>query len=186
MIEMKRRSRSVGGLLGLLAAAMLLSACIQRNVDLSFETIDKGLVPRGVSQGEEIVSSKRYEEKEPKLVVIATIDEVPSLSPYVFPLARPELDNTDLRAYFVIAVFQGWKPILDYEARIERIVYRDRTVRVFAEFVEPVEGQMMHPAASSPYHVVRVEKPAQLAGREVRFILVANGQEIASETRQLP
>lgn len=175
---MKRGLKSMGSLLSLLVMVMLLSACVQRQVELSFETIEKEV---GTKLGVE-----RYEEKEPKLVIVATFDEISSLSPNISPDARPELNNTDFDAYFVIAVFQGWKAVYDYEVRIERIAYLDETVKVFADFVEPTEGQMLHLAASSPYHVVRVEKPQNLAGKEVQFILVANGQEIASEIHRLP
>ena len=170
---MKRCLKSVPSLTILLVVVMLFSACVQQEVDLLFETIEEEKL--GV-----------YEAKEPKLVVVATLDEAPLLSPNLFPEARHELSNTDFGAYFVIAVFQGWKPVLDYEVRIERIAYLGETIKVFAEFVEPAEGQMLHPVESSPHHVVRVEKPQDLAGKEVRFILVASGQEIASEMHRLP
>lgn len=183
---MKRYLKSTGNLLRLLMVAMLLSTCALQEMELSFETIEKEVVPRGVLQGTEVVTAEGYEEKEPKLIVVTTLDEVPSLNPNLSPDARPKLSNTDFDAYFVIAVFQGWKAVLDYEVRIERITYLDETVKVFAKFVEPAEGQMLHPAASSPYHVVRVEKPQELAGKEVRFILVANDQEVASEMHRLP
>ncbi len=168
----------MGSLLSLLIVVMLLNACVRQQVELSFETIEKEV---GTKLGVE-----RYEEEEPKLVIVATSNEIPSLSPNISPEARPELSNTNFDAYFVVAVFQGWKAVYDYEVRIERIAYLDETVKVFAEFIEPTEGQMLHPAESSPYHVVRVEKPQELASKEIRFILVANGQEVASEVHRLP
>ena len=182
---MKRLSKSIGSLLSLLVMAMLFSACVQRQVELSFETIEKEVIPRGVLQGTEVVTAEWYEEKEPKLIIVTALDEVPSLNPNLSPDARPKLSDTDFDSYFVIAVFQGWKAVLDYEVRIERITYLDETVKVFARFVEPAEGQMLHLAASSPYHVARVEKPQKLAGKEVRFILVANDREVVSEVHRL-
>jgi hypothetical protein len=175
---MRRCLKSTPGLLNPLIVVMLFSACIRQEVDLSFETIEKEV---GTKLGVE-----RYEEKEPKLVIVSTFDDIPSLSPNISPEAQPELNNTDFGEYFLIAVFQGWKAVYDYEVSIERIAYLGETVKVFAEFVEPTEGQMLHPAVSSPYHVVRVEKPQELAGKEVRFILIANGQEVTSEMHRLP
>jgi len=175
---MKSLWKLIGSLLILMVVAMLLSTCVQQEAELSFETIEKEVGTR--------LGAQRYEAKEPKLVIIATLDEVSSLSPSLSPEARPELSNIDFSSYFVIAVFQGLKAVYDYEVCIDRITYLDETVKVFTKFVEPTEGQMLHPAQSSPYHVVRVEKPQNLAGKEVQFMLVANGREVASEMRRLP
>ena len=60
----------------------------------------------------------------------------------------------------------------------------DKAVKVYARFEEP--GNLVHPMESSPYHVVRVEKPQEFTDEEVQFILVANGKKIVEELHQVP
>ncbi len=175
---MKRWSSLVRGLLSLVIAIVLLSACAQREVELPFETIEMSKLPHA--------GGERYVVEQPKLVIVATSDEVSSLSPSLSPETGPELSNTDYSSHFVIAVFQGLKRVYDYEARIERITYVDDTVKVYTQFVEPTEGQPQHLIESSPYHIVRVRKPRELTGKQLRFMLVANGQEVLSENHPVP
>lgn len=113
-------------------AVVLPSACAQREVELSFETIEMSKLPHA--------GGERYVEERPKLIIVATSDEVSSLSPSLSPEVRPELTNTDYNTHFIVAVFQGLKRVYDYEARIERITYLDDTVKVYTQFVEPTAG----------------------------------------------
>lgn len=167
-------------LIGLvLVVAYLLGGCTRQEVELRFTTIEK-------ESSTKASVLQRYTETQPSLIVISSSDEIPSLSPYLSSDARSELSSIDFGHSFVVAVFQGLKGALEYEARIEHIVYQGETVKILTQFVEPTPGQIGHAAETSPYHVVTVEKPQNLAGRELRFVLIANGQEVLSENHQLP
>ena len=177
---MKSYLKSTFRLLSLLVATTLFSACILQQAELPIETIEKEW--RGILAGAE-----PYWEEEPKMVIVASSDEISLLNPYISPQARPDLSNTDFGAYFIVAVFQGRKRsgAGDYEVNIERIVHSGDTVKVYARFKDRT-GQFENLAESSPYHVVRVTKPAELAGKEVQFILIANDQEIVKEMHRFP
>ncbi len=145
--------------------------------DLPFDTIEKEM---GIRLGAE-----PYEAEDPLLIVVSAREQVSALKPSLSPEAQSELSSTKFGDYFVVAVFQGRKPTFDYGVDIQRVVLQDETIKVFAEFVEPTEGQMLHLADSSPYHAVRVERCQGLADREIQFILIANGRETASSVHRL-
>ena len=118
------------------------------------------------------------------MFVVTSPDEIVVIDSYMPPQIRPEINNTDFGAYFIIAVFQGLKRSFNYEVTIERIVQSDNSIKVYVRFEEP--GDLVNPMMSSPYHVVRVEKPPEIDGKEVQFILVANGKDIIKETHRFP
>jgi hypothetical protein len=174
---MKTFSRLVISLI-FITVAILLNACVAQEVSLPFTTVEKEVGTRAGAQ--------RYEDKQPNLMIVATADEISSLIPYLAPEFRSVLAGTDFDRYFVIAVFQGLKPTYDYEVQIDRVAYSDKNVRIFSQFLEPTKGQMVHPVQSSPYHVVKVEKPHALAGSEVEFTLVVADDKILTVARRLP
>lgn len=178
---MKGYSKSISVLLCLLFVTILFSACVLQQTTLSFETIDRQIMP--VIKEEFLPSEvEMYWEEEPKMVVIASPDKISLLNPYISPHTRPDLNNTDFDNYFIIAVFQGMKRAGagDYDVTIERIVHSGDTIKVYARF-EDRTGQFENLMVSSPYHVVRVEKPSGFAVEEAQFILIANGQEVVKE-----
>jgi len=60
----------------------------------------------------------------------------------------------------VVVVFQGRKGSSDYEVDVERIMWDENTnVVIRAKFKKPQEGQEVFNITTSPYHIVRVEKP---------------------------
>ena len=118
-----------------------------------------------------------YESEEPRLVVIRSAAEAGAIQGWVSPEALTAVEQTDYQRQLVVAVFQGWKPVYDYEVQVEQVALRDRTVVVEASFLGPPTAAQ-HPAESSPYQVIRISKDNLDDG--TAFILKANGQEIGS------
>jgi hypothetical protein len=174
---MNTLSRLVIGLFFIMMV-ILLSACVPQEISLPFQTVEKEVGTRAGAQ--------RYEDKQPDLMIVATADEISSLLPYLAPESRSVLTDTDFDRYFVVTVFQGLKPTYDYAVQIDRVAYSDKNVKIFSQFLEPSKGQMVHPAQSSPYHVVKVEKPHALTGKEVEFTLVVADDKVLTVTHHLP
>ena len=174
---MKRYSKLVCTLLSLIVIAMLLSACVQKEIELEFYTIEQAKV---IQPG-----MRMYEEQEPALVVIASREEIGDLDNYVSPEGRDVIARLNFSTYLVIAVFHGMSTY-DYDIRIKRVTYQDAVVKIYAEFIEPHKGQVLHPTAASPYQIIAVEKPEPLAGKEVHFVLIANEKRVTSVTHRIP
>lgn len=174
---MKNFSRSISSLLRLLIMVMLLGACAQQEIELAFYTIEQAKV---IQPGMQM-----YEAREPALMVAASKEEISDLDNYISPEGRETIAQLDFSTRLVIVAFHGMSTY-DYDLRVKRLTYRGAVVKVYAEFIEPHKGQMLHPTAASPYQMIAVEKPESLAGKELSFVLIANDREVASVVHCLP
>jgi len=150
----------------------MLSACQMKETELPFETIER----------QEI---SNYQNKEPGLVVITKQAEVNNLDDWVVQEVRSRLQTIDYNAYIVIAVFQGWKPTTRYGVQIKRIVRKENAISIHALFLEPKPGEPTGDLATSPYHLVRVQKIGTW-GQTATFNLVVNDVIIASSSHYVP
>jgi len=166
------------GLLFLLILLPLfeLSACKFQQNDLPFETI---------AQDDWGNSGHAYEAQEPALAVIAQPAEVADLDGWITSDAQTQLQTLDYDAYFALIVFQGWKPSTGYSVQVNRITREENTVRVYAQFQEPKPDEAKADEATSPYHLVQVQKVGTW-GEDVTFNLVVNGTAIVSASRNIP
>jgi hypothetical protein len=143
-----------------------------KEAELPFETLER----------QEI---SNYQNKEPSLVVITKPTEVNNLDDWVVQEVRTRLQTTDYNAYIVIAVFQGWKPTTRYGVQIERITRKGKVVNIYALFSEPKPGEPTGDLATSPYHLVRVQKIGAW-GQTTTFNLVVNDVIIISSSHYVP
>lgn len=159
---------------------IMLSGCQEeKEVDLSFETIERS--ERG--EGKEL-----YSIPEPKLVVVAAPGEISALADNVSPDALVHLQNLDFDQYFAIAVFQGWRselPTPQSGVEVQRIGRKESTITLYAQFYEPIEGYERKPIVISPYHLVKVQRGKEVQG-EVEFILNVDGTAVSRQTHRLP
>jgi hypothetical protein len=71
--------------------------------------------------------------------------------------ALQQLEATDLEQYFALAVFRGRKPMGGYSVTIRRVARRGERLVVYAELSESPPNFPKPTAASSPYHLVKVQ-----------------------------
>ena len=142
---MKRFSKLVCTLLSSLVIAVLLSACAQKEIELAFHTIEQAKV---IQPG-----MRMYEAQEPDLIVVTSREEIRDLDNYVSPEGRDIIARLDFSTYLVIAAFHGMSTY-DYDIRIKRVTYQGAVVKIYAEFIEPHKGQVLHPTAASPYQII--------------------------------
>ncbi len=152
-----------------------LVACRPQEITLSFETIEIGKIPPAPS---------RYDGKEPKLVIISSVDEIAALGNTVSPEAEAALRQLDFGRYFAVAAYQGWKPWARYGVEIKQLVYQDNAVMIYAHFSEPQPGTQLPAVETSPYHQVKVQKEGLTGKKE--FILNADGTTVDQQTHTLP
>lgn len=153
-----------------------LSACQPKEINLPFETIEQ----RDASGTGQI-----YKDKQPGLIVITTLEKVANLDALVTSEAQARLQSLNYDAYFVIAVFQGWKPTDGYGIQIERITHLGDKVTVFIRLQEPPPDRKKNDIVTSPYHLVQVQKVGTWA-RDVTFNAILNGTVIASVSHTIP
>ena len=149
-----------------------LSACQPKEINLPFETIER----------QELSG---YRDKEPALIVIAKPEEIASLDALVSHEIQSRLQTLDYDAQLVVVIFQGWKPTTRYGAQIDRVTRRDSEVTVYAEFSEPKSNEPTGDLATSPYHMVRVQK-MRVWGQQINFNLVADGVIVAYLSHYVP
>jgi hypothetical protein len=85
----------------LVVGLALLMSCHPQETDLSFETIERADSPGG---------GECYEDKKPRLVIIANATELDTLENTVSLDVQSQLRALNFDQYFAIAVFQGWRP----------------------------------------------------------------------------
>jgi hypothetical protein len=145
-------------------ATAVLGGC-RREVDLSFETIERANQPGNVHYF--------YQDKEPKAVVIAGASDIDTLGNSVSLNAQSRLRNLDLDQYVAIAVFQGWRPVLPTPRsgiEVTRITRERNTVTIYALSYGPVEDYRRKEVEISAYHVVKVQREEGLQG-DVKLVL---------------
>lgn len=148
-----------------------LTACGPQETNLPFETIEKTDFSVG------------YNEKDPRLVIIAEAGEVGALENMVTATAQAQVRNLDFDQYLTIAVFQGRKGTNGYDAEIQRVARRENSITVYAHFTERNPKLTAADILTSPYHLVKVQKGG-IQG-EVLFILSVDGKIVGQRTHRI-
>lgn len=93
--------------------------------------------------------------------------------------------DTDLSAYLVVVIYQGWKGSTGYSVEVADIQRKNNTITVYARFREPAPREITNPLVTSPYYILKIKKTSGLKGDFI-FVLVANGKEIIRQTHHIP
>ena len=118
-----------------------------------------------------------FTEQSPLMMIIQNVGDAEKIKGWISNEAFLKVMQTEFKNQLVIAVFEGWKPVYDFEVEVEQVVLSDRKVEVFTRFIEPAPDMIeRHQIISSPYYVVRLSKES-LHGDKT-FILKVNGQEL--------
>jgi len=153
-----------------------LSACRPKEVDLPFETIE---------QGDWGNAGYAYEAHRPTLMVITRATEVMELDDWITLDAQTQLQALDYDAYFAVVVFQGWKATTGYKVQVDHIALSGNVINVHAQFLEPKPEEEKAPEATSPYHLVTVQR-AKTWDQDITFNLVVDEVVVVSLSRHVP
>jgi PrcB C-terminal len=94
----------------------------------------------------------------------------------------PTPPQVDLASDVVIAAFQGVKPTGGYSFEVTSIREDGGVVNVYVDMVEPLPGNMVSQAFTSPYDIVKVSRDDLGLTGEVEFSFWDNaGQHLAVE-----
>jgi hypothetical protein len=110
---------------------------------------------------EEILSEPLsfYEETHPTMRIITTLKQASELEDFLqLPPHLRLVSKTDFSAYFVIAVFQGYKGCADYSIEVREVRRKGNTITVYANFLEPDPKEVLRPVETSPYYILKVKK----------------------------
>jgi hypothetical protein len=122
-----------------------LAACEPPETELSFETMEQESSPGSI---------KQWEGKEPKLLIIASAQDIEEAKPFVTDDGLAMLQQMDFTTHFAVLAFRGLQGSSHAGFRIERIIRRGNEVALYAQ-PGNIGGQ---PQESSPYHLVTVKK----------------------------
>jgi hypothetical protein len=124
-------------------------------------------------------------DEQPRLTVVAAPEQVSELEGFVYSSVLQQVSETDFSTHLILAIFHGYRGASNYSVEVEEVVRKDRTIIVYAKFLDPDPGEPTVEITSSPYYVLRVKKPTDLRG-EFTFVLIANDKEIERETAAIP
>ena len=114
------------------------------------------------------------------MIIIDHPADITLLGDTVSKQALATLQNVDFGQFFVAAIYQGWKPYIDYEITVKNVTHLNDQVIIDASFIGPTPGMELHPITSSPYHVIKISREG-IQGK-VDFILKSDGQTVIEET----
>ncbi len=160
-------------LLLMFVASLWLDACQPKETELPFETIEQWNLGAG------------HEDKESVVIVGSDAADVEELEDLITPTKLDQLRALNWDTHFVLAIFQGWKPSTGYKAQIQRITRQGDTVTIYAQFQDPKPDEETSDVATSPYHLVQVQKVGTWK-QDIAFNLVVNRTIVATSFHHIP
>ncbi len=135
-----------------------------RMSELPFETVVKGI-------------HSSYEGYDPRMIIVFAPLLVPHL-PTLPEEVRQAIEAVDYHTELVIAVYIGFGGWCSNVYGINRITYDGvATVRVEAT----LRTLAINDIQCSTYHIVRLKRPEGIGDRQVRFVLVDQGEELIKQ-----
>lgn len=120
-----------------------------------------------------------------RITVVTDFNEAQALRGQIYPGILEQVQGTDFSVSFVIAVFQGEKGSTGYSVEVTDVQRKDNTITIYAQFHEPAPDALTNPLITSPYCILKVEKPESMKG-EFTFVLVTDGVEVARQEHVIP
>ena len=159
-------------LLMLSLTGLLMASCGPQEEQLKWERIVQDDLGNQYSGG-------------PKLAVVTSQEEVSILENEIIPRDIVQVLDCDFSGYVVLVIFQGYQGHADHSIEVTGVTKDEDVITVDAKFLEPEPGEVLKPAESSPYYVLKIKKTPDLRG-ELTFVLVADGEEIMHQSRAIP
>ncbi len=146
---MRAHANGLKVLLPLIVVAALLlglAACKPQETEVSFETIE---------QVEAF--TKQLGGKEPKLLVIASAQDVEEAKPFVTDEALAALQQMDYTTHFAILAFRGLQTSSHEGFKVEQIGRQGNEILLYAQPGANGSAAIM----TSPFHLIKVKKEGQ-------------------------
>ena len=140
---------------------------------LIFETIEQ-----------ENGAGSKYNTVEPGIMVISSKEDITSL-PSGSDEAIHKLQELDYENFFALIVFQGRKDSGGYDVQIERVAPVETTINVYAQFNEPKPNEVITLVATSPFHLVKIQKTGEW-GQEFLFQVIVGDTIVATLNHFIP
>jgi hypothetical protein len=132
-------------------------------------------------------NSLNYEGVRPRIMVIATAQEVEGVANSLFVNRTAEtadLRQLDYDRAFAVLVFEGWQNSGN-KTTIQRMIRDGDRVMVEAAFVDPPPESGQQGDLFQPYHLVAIPK-TEAWNQLITFELINNGEKIAEITHTIP
>ncbi len=159
----------------LILCLVALTACNRTEVELSFETIEN-------SQ-----NGKNYGDKSPGIKIITSSEEVDTLKNLISSEAIESLSKLDYSYYVGIILFHGVRGNGGYQINVNKVMYDGMDMYIYSTFTEPAPDELVTMDVTSPYHIVKIEKPYGIEDNWwTTFILYDEDQEVARHRVTIP
>lgn len=122
-----------------------LMACQPQETDLPFETIEQDT---GYDS-----SRQQWEEREPKLLIIASVQDIEAAKPFVTDEALAALQKMDFATQFAVLAFRGFQGS-HAGFKIEQVLRRGNEIVLYAK----PGTESSDTVVRSPYHLIKVNK----------------------------
>jgi len=142
---------------------------------LPFETITKGV--SGVEQG--------FQGESPDAFIVSNRADIRDVQPWIDSDATSALEQIDYESYFAIAAFHGYRTVGPFKITIESVTRENDDLVIQVTLEEPCYACPRTPAATSPYHLVRVKKNGDWNREMNLYIMYANQRKLV-ESHKIP
>ena len=153
-----------------------INACKPQETLLSFKTIE---------QADSSGTGEAYRDIEPTVIIITHPNEIANLNGWINESGQEKLQALAYKNYFALAVFQGFKPTLEYGVKINRITKHNNEINIYTHFQERNPNLEAADLESSPYHVVQVQKTGE-EGQVFTFNLIVSNTIVTSVSHFIP
>jgi hypothetical protein len=126
-----------------------------------------------------------YGGRSPRLVVIARQTDVPSVQNQLLSEHLSLIADVDFSTHFVAIIYQGEKGSTDYSVEVIDVKQAGDKIVLCAQLHEPIPHQVRGQMVTSPYYVVKIERP-EGSGDAFTFVLLDGDEEIVRQTETIP
>lgn len=125
-----------------------------------------------------------YPDKTPTILVVSSEQERNELVTFIPRNEKATIDNTNLDAFILLAVFDGERFNSGYYVTITKAIKQPAHLYVYAQFIKPKPGQLTELSGPrSAFSIVTIERNAFVANEQFTVHLMDNDtkQEILIE-----
>jgi hypothetical protein len=122
--------------------------------------------------------------KKPVAFIALKASDVGAFERFLKPEDAARVQQVNLAAHAVVAVFSGVKPTSGFTITVRRLSLAQATLRIAIEVRSPAPSGNVLPAFSNPYHVVRVARRSLGRSGPSAWVLVSTtGHVLARGSR---
>jgi len=126
-----------------------------------------------------------YGGRSPRLVVIARQTDVSSVQNQLLSEHLSLIADADFSTHFVAIIYQGEKGSTGYSVEVIDVKQEGDRIVLCAQLHEPIPHQVRGQMVTSPYYVVKIERP-EGSGDAFTFVLLDGDEEIVRQTETIP